>query len=1115
MHSDQGQLLLSPSDLTGFLDCEHLTQLDAAVAARRLAKPELEDPELDIVRRRGAEHEDDILQAYRATGCDLVEISRPTPAADAYRSAQEETRAAMRAAADVIYQAVLFDGRWVGYADFLEKVQLPSSLGQHSYEVVDTKLARRAKTAALVQTTLYSILLQPLQGISPRHMHLVLGDGQRHSFRVADYSSYVQLARTRLEQAVSNQPSTYPEPVAHCDICRWRNECLDRWIADDHLTLVAGMRRDQANRLRGQGIRTLAQLAESPPDLEVPRMGIDPTRRLQLQARLQADGRTSDKLLYELLPPVDPGPALADLPEPVDGDLYFDLEGDPYVDGGLEYLFGLTEITSNGTQHHVKWAHSRNDEKLAFEAVVDQMISSLNARPSIHVYHYGSYEATALKRLMGLHATRESEVDRLLRGGVLVDLYQIVRKALRTSQSSYSLKAIEAFYMADREGKLRDAGSSIVAYERWLERRDDTLLSDIELYNKEDCESTLHLREWLDSLRPEFETKFGLSLSRPGVQEGRPDAQQEERENETARLSDALTGPVPRLASERTADQRARWLLGQALWFHRREQKSEWWSYFQWLDMTDQELLDDPDALSGLSYLGEVRQLKQSVVHAYGYPQQEHKILPGSRPLDPRTQRPVGVVDDVDLVEGRIFLRRAVDSQVPHPTNLIPGHPPNDMPLRMAIRRVAEWVLTNSMNADGPYRAVRDLLLRNPRLPSISAMSANEAGVAMAVQLDGTCLGIQGPPGSGKTSVGAEMVLALIEQHKTVGLTALSHKVISHFLEAVIDESRRRGMNPRLLQKAEPEDFCGLSEVKRCNANADVIEALRGGAADIVAGTAWLFADPAIDGLLDTLFVDEAGQVPLANVVAVAGAARNMVLLGDPNQLAQPIHGVHPDGAAVSSLEHLLGDDATMPAGRGLFLDRSWRMQPSVCSFVSDMAYEGRLGPAPGCELQSVGGQAGIVFLPVEHSGNRTSSIEEATAVAELVKSLIGQEWIDRQGRRAEVDLSDVLIVAPYNSQVGLLGKTIYGARVGTVDKFQGQQAAVAIYSMATSSPDEVPHGVDFLYSVNRLNVAVSRAQALAYVICSPKLLLLRPRSPEQMRLANALCTLWSIGAST
>lgn len=1107
MHIVDTSVVLSPSDLTGFLDCHHLSQLDLKVANSELDAPPLEDPELVVVRGRGKEHEINLLANFKTAGRSVAEISSRGGSLEAYREAQEHTLSAMRAGVEVIYQGVLFNGRWLGYADFLEKVPRPSALGEYSYEVLDAKLARRAKTAALVQTTLYSWLLEPLQGIAPQQMRLILGDGSQHIFRVADYSSYVALARQRLEDALADKVHTYPEPVEHCGICRWRGTCRQQWISDDHLSLVAFMRRDQANRLRVVGITTMAKLASAPDDLQVPHMPDGPLARLRLQARLQVEGRKTGRVIYDLLPPTELGPGLGALPEPVIGDFFFDMEGDPYVDGGLEYLFGLTELTSTGPVYRAFWAHDRREEKEAFEAVIDLVMDRLETNPKLHIYHYASYEPSALKRLMGQHATRESEVDRLLRGAVLVDLYQVVRRTLRISQDSYSLKSVELFYMARRKGLIHDAGSSIVAYETWLEERQSEILDDLQRYNESDCLSTLYLRDWLESLRAEYERRYQTSLSRLPSAEPEAEVEQADRERQTAILSDALTAGADS-SVERTAEQTACWLLGQSLWFHRREAKSQWWAYFQRIGMTGAELVEDPEALGGLVYDGEAGRVLRSVIHRYRYLQQEHKILRGSIPLDPRTDKPAGVVEEVDPVECMIYLRRGLGSHAPHPTDLIPGKPYNDLPLRDAIRNVAEWVVDNGIDAPGPYRAIRDLLLRRPRLPGVAAADVNDAAVEMVGELERTCLGIQGPPGSGKTRTGAQMVVRLIKAKKQVGLTALSHSVISHFLEEVAAEARRQSVTIQMFQKAEQDDSSHLSEVTRCSSNTQVIAALTSHAADVVAGTAWLFADPGMHGLVDTLFVDEAGQVPLANVIAAAGATDNIVLLGDPNQLSQPIHGAHPEYAAVSALQHLLGEDVTMPAERGLFLNRSWRMHPEICHFISEIAYDGRLEPRPGCELQAAAGMRAIEFTSVVHSGNRTSSVEEADAVRALVDSLIGRNKTNRDGKSEAIGLDDILIVAPYNSQVGLIGRNIRGAHVGTVDKFQGQEAAVAIYSMSTSSPDEVPHGIDFLYSLNRLNVAVSRAQALAVVICSPKLLLLHPHTPEQMRLANALCRL-------
>jgi uncharacterized protein len=445
MHLADGVLVLSASDLIGFLECGHLTGLDVATARGELEAPRLVDPELEVLRRRGGQHEATVLQSLRAEGRRIVEIASEKATLQAYREAQGRTLAAMRQGADVIYQALLFDERWLAYVDFLERVERPSALGAWSYEVADTKLARRPKPGAVIQIALYSALLAGLQGAQPELMHLVLGGGGRDSFRVAECAAYVRAARHRLVETLAAYPwPSYPEPVEHCDVCRWREACRARWVADDHLTLVAGMRRDQSIRLRGAGMGTVAELARSPDGLPVDRIGQPALERLRHQARMQVLGREEGRVCYDLLPADDAGAGLAALHGPVPGDLFVDLEGDPYVDDeGLEYLFGIAEATGDGPRFQAFWAHDNASEKLAFEQVVDFIIKRLEREPRLHVYHYAAYEPTALKRLMGRHGTRENEFDRLLRGGVLVDLYRVVRQALLVSQDSYSLKKLE------------------------------------------------------------------------------------------------------------------------------------------------------------------------------------------------------------------------------------------------------------------------------------------------------------------------------------------------------------------------------------------------------------------------------------------------------------------------------------------------------------------------------------------------------------------------------------------------------------------------------------------------------------------------------------------------
>ena len=1125
MHLIDGRLLLSPSDLVAHLACAHLTQLELAVSRGELTRPPRVDPELDMLARKGQEHEEAHLERLRAERGEAVEIGDHGETLDGLRRAEAETVAAMRAGAAVIYQATFFDGRWRGRADYLLRVDVPSQLGPWSYEVADAKLARSVKVAALIQMCEYSHQVHRLQGRAPELMHVILGTGVQETHRVADYDAYFRAARTRYQAVVDAPPqATYPDPVDHCRICAWAQHCDRRRRDDDHLCLVAGMRLDQTRRLHDRGITTVMELAEAAPE-PVAGIGDASLERLRRQAALQVEERISGVPLCELLDCEQSGLGLAALPQPSDGDLFFDMEGDPFVeDGGLEYLFGITELVGGAPRFRPVWGHDPAAEKAAFEAVVDLIIERLEADPAMHVYHYAQYEPAALKKLMGRHATREEEVDRLLRAGVFVDLYQVVRQGVRVSRESYSLKSLEVFFMAPRTEDIADAVGSIVAYERWRETGDNAELDSIAAYNQRDCESTWRLRDWLEARRDQWAVEHGGALPRPQPESGAPSEALLQAIGETEELADALTADIPLDAGERTADQSARWLLAQLLDWHRREDKSAWWTFFERLHRTDDELVDDAESIGNVVHVGAVGEDGRSVIHRYSFDgTQEHKLDVGDTPCDPRTGRPAGTVHVLHNDAGIVELRRGPNlAEVAHPRSLIPSGPIPTTPLRDALRRLARAVIAEGTDAPVGHRAALDLLLRRPPRvgqgqPDASLLSASEdpsdGAVRVVSALDGSCLAIQGPPGSGKTHTGARIVLDQVQRRRRVGVTATTHRAIGELLDQACALAAKQGIELRVLQKCSEDERCPAPAVRRAASNADVEDALHAGEVDVVAGTPWLFAHAPLTGLLDVLVVDEAGQMSLANAVAVAAAARNLVLLGDPQQLAQPGKGIHPPGAAVSSLEHLLdsGRD-TIPEDRGVFLATSRRMHPDVCAFISTAFYEGRLRSHPGCARQRIDGDGelagtGLRLAAVAHSGNRTWSPEEVRVVRRLVDALLETTWTDAHGVSHPVGLDDVLVVAPYNLHVRRLRDGLpAGARVGTVDRFQGQQAAATVYAMATSSAEDVPRNLEFVFSRNRLNVAVSRARALSVIVCSPLLLQAGCRTPEQLRLVSALC---------
>jgi uncharacterized protein len=1008
----------------------------------------------------------------------------------------------------------------------------PCELGAWSYEVIDAKLAREARAGAVLQITLYSDLLSRVQGVDPERMHLALGGPgkETETFRYHDFAAYYRSVRERLLTRVrgASEPQTYPDPVEHCDVCSWKPVCDERRRADDHVSLVAGITRRQRRILEERNVVTLESLAKLPlaPDPKLD--GVTPAafKRVREQARIQSEGRAAGSPKYELFTDVPEGFGLARLPEPSAGDLFFDIESHPYaLDEGLEYLFGWCDDT---LAFERRWAFSRAEERVMFEGFMDMVGGRLQRYPDLHVYHFGHYEPTAIKRLAGRYGTREAELDRLLKGRVMVDLHRVVTQSLRASVESYSIKKLEPFFRYKRVVDLRTANSALSHFEAWLALGEGDpagaqLLAQIEGYNRDDCVSTAKLRDWLEGLRRELAVRAGAPVPRPIPPDPNPEEEQQQRLERVALLMDRLTEGVPVEPSARTADLHARWLLAQLLEFHRREAKSFWWQYFEWLGCTEEELLEDRSALAGLAYVGKVGEDKRSHIHRYVFPRQDHTIVRGEGARDPATEKGV-TVWAVDDAAGFIDLKRGATSEAPHPRALIPYEKFPDAPLRESLFRLADSVLEHGLEA-APQRAAVSLLRADPpRVRSDARESLRrenettlDAGRRLALELDASVLPVQGPPGAGKTYTGAHMILDLLAAGKRVGVTATSHKVIGHLLDDVCEVATEVGRDVSGLQLVrEQEGGTPDARIEKTTDSNEAVAAILGGRASLVGGTAWLWARPELEGTVDVLVVDEAAQMSLANALAAAPAAKSLILLGDPQQLSQPTKGVHPPGAAASALSHIVGGSLTLPAERGLFLDRTWRLHPDLCAFTSEVFYEGRLRPVEGkgLERQVVHGThewrgTGLRAVSVDHVGNTSESLEEVAVVKKIVNDLLraGATWTNAKGETRTLTGEDILIVAPYNAQVGALLEALpTGARVGTVDKFQGQEAPIVIYSAASSSAEEAPRGMEFLYEPNRLNVATSRARCLALLVGSPTLYAPDCRSVRNMKLANAFC---------
>jgi uncharacterized protein len=1136
------QLRFSATDLTNHLACRHVTTLDLRVARGEATAPEWAAPDLATIRELGLRHE----KAY----IEFLENEKKLKVAnlaemDSRRESEllAETVRLMEAGAEVIAQGALSgslgesrgEQQWFGRPDILLRVEKPGKWPwSWSYEVQDTKLAKETKATTILQLSLYSELLVTVQGRMPESLWVI--PARRNfvgeEYRVAEFAGYYRYVKRRMLSAVKNGAvATYPEPVPHCEVCRWFRECDGVRRGDDHLSLVAGIRRQQREQLTAWKVPTMAKLAEMAIPLEQrpehgSRAGME---RVREQARVQVQGRTEQKLKHEAILPPTEGVGYCRLPAPNGGDVFLDLEGDPFVgEHGLQYLlaFVARNMTGGELEYEKRWALTPEEEKRGFEWLVDEIMRRRAADPKMHVYHFGAYEPSALKRLMGMYATRENEVDYMLRAGMLVDLHQAFKQGTLASVEEYSLKKIEAFYEFERKTPLEESRAAMRFLEHRLElgwedeELPDEVRATMEGYNRDDCVSTAELQDWLEYERERL-VKDGTDVPRPAEKSGEPSERVKKKLDRAEVLTARLCEGVPVDAARRTEKQQAKWLLAQLLSWHRREDKSGWQEGYRFAEATDEELLDERVGLTQLKFLQRIKEARgqHCAVDRYAFLPEKSNVRK-DKDLYFAGEK-FGEVVEIDHKRGIVDIKKTKKSAELHPPTVYMWDAPIGSEAQEgALCRIAEWVLANDVDAPGRYRAGRDLLLRRPprlrkgeKLTQLASETPVNTASRIALALEDSTFAIQGPPGSGKTYTGARMICELVKQGKKVGVTALSHKVIRKLLDDVVAAGRDMDVvNVCCLHRQDGgEESDGVKVAKKNN--EEVWDALRCGKANVVGGTSWLWAEEKGFECVDVLFIDEAGQMSLADVLAVSQAAKKLVLLGDPQQLERPTKGCHPEGAGKSALEHLLNGRKTIGEDMGFLLPESWRLHPEICKFTSELFYEGRLGSHALAKARVLEGHgwlkgAGLWFVPVEHTGNRNSSPEEVEAVAKIVEGLLRPEvqWFRSEGNKRNLRADDILIVAPYNAQVADLTSRLPGMRIGTVDKFQGQEAPVVIYSMTTSSAEDAPRGMEFLYSLNRLNVATSRAQTAAILVGSPKLFEPECRSPRQMQLANALC---------
>ncbi len=1111
--------LLTPSKITAWLDCAHFLTLQHEVeAGTRTVESSTFGEMAQMLLDKGLEHERAVLARYRAEGLSVFEVPEREPT-ESFQQWADRSADSLARENDVVFQMPFVHEGIRGIADFLRRVDDPET-GTFTYEPIDAKLARNeAKPGHVLQLCFYAEAIEASTGVLPEFVSIELGSGRAERIRVADVLPYWRRMRGQLAKLLTDgvEVDTRPKPCDHCQFCDFELVCEAQWRAADSLVHVAGLRAADRLLLQQNGVTTIAALAEL--DREI--TGLDAARRdtFVRQARLQVQARNApdDTPPFELLQaPSATDPLVEDLdaadpigfaamPAPDDGDVFLDFEGHPFwhADAELFFLFGLIECTPAGAwEFKAFWAHDKDEEAVATKALIDHLGARRVQFPDMHVYHYNHTERSSLERLVKEHGVAELALEQMITTGLFVDLLPIVKGAMQVGVEGYGLKHVERLTDYERGHEIDRGSGAVVEYERWMASKDQANLDRIAAYNEDDVRATRALRDWLVHQRP------GEMPWRPAVL-GReePDAELDAR-------IEALHAFGPGTVEH---------LMGDLLGYWRRERLVVNADAYRLSIADEADQLESLSAITRLTFRGlEPQVLKNGKPSKwpwarFTFPPQpiDVEITRGSKLIVAVNEQEwvFFTVAEIDTAAGELAVTWDGDAAEKgvYPSSLVHYEWFREGAKLNALEGLADEMLAG--RADRVAHAIlrRDLPMFTPGQGPDGGQFVGgvDAVCRWATGLDRSYVPIQGPPGTGKTYTGAHMIRTLINAGLRVGVTAMSHAAIDNLMHAVVERFDEGGdsENLRAVRKAKGGSVAGVQYVDE---NQRVAE----GDFNVIAGTTWLFASQAMrDHPVDVLVVDEAGQLGLADTLAATISTTNVILLGDPQQLAQVCKASHPGGAGASALEHLLGDALTVPADRGVLLETTWRMHPDVCEFISEVMYGGKLHSHESCVGQSAAGQTGLRWLRAEHKGRSTESPEEAAIVVAKVEELLGQPWTDQHGVTRPLTMADFIVVAPYNDQRRCITEALRvdpatrSVEVGTVDKFQGQEAAVVLFSMTTSSSEFMPRAADFLFSKNRLNVAISRARCLAYLVCTDELLDTRARDVEEMALISALCS--------
>ena len=1094
--------------IKNFLNCEYIIFNEINEKKLNLKKKE-KTISSELRFEKGNIHENNYLQLLKSKYTKVIDIKN-------LKISREEkfdkTISCMKEGYEIIRGGYLKKDKWIGEFDFLEiNKKLPSKFGDYSYEVLDTKNTSKPKTDHIIQIGMYTFLLESIQDVLPKIFTIVLKDMKKEVVQLNQVYEFFKVNKEKYEHFVLNKVNkSIPQKCEFCPVCPWLDTCEKIWKDKDDLNQVYGMNKNYSKKLKHQKIKTASILSKQKIDKKLEGFRVEISKKLITQAKLQKDYEKSGKPIFKIyeenLNKIKKGFNL--VPKPSACDLFFDIESVPdyIVSGKLEYLFGFYYVENGKEKFKPMWAHTKNEEKNNVSKFFDFTEKHFKKYPGAKIYHYASYEITALEKLTSFHQINMIEYDHYLTMGKFVDLFKVIKQAMQVSENSYSIKNLEKFYNFKRSGDLQKGDVSQDYYAEWMETKKQILLDEIEEYNKQDCESTYQLRNWILEIK---EKAKNTSWFLPSKEE------MELRDNEIKMLD-----YQKKISNTKIESKPIKEIITSIIGYYNRENKPEWREYFDRKDLTDDDLVDDSTCIGDMRIFGSQTQEKKSLIYTYKYEDQEFKIKAGKEATlanntDPEIKDRAGTITSLDHEKKIVTIKRGI-SQGKLPDNISIGPPPpfKTDKLEASTYKFIDSVVENK----NKYKALISILSKeNPKIKGINAGDkiiktndfANEIPKIIS-SLDNSYMYIQGPPGTGKTTQAANTILELLKTKKKIGITANSHRVIHNLLDKLEEISGDIPFKGLKMGRSTDEDtIYNNRHIKTSSNEKDFIYGLNSEDTLIYAGTKYHFSSSYYDSKLDYLFIDEAGQVSLADIIAIGTVAKNIVLIGDQLQLGQPTKGSHPGESGKSILDFLLEGKDTIPAHRGIFLNKTYRLNTKINEFISPNFYDGRLITDEITDKRKIFfdkkhiiKREGIHHISMDHKDNIQKSVEEGDLIKNILKEMIGLKYHDGKKDR-KLTLEDFLIISPYNAQVNYLLSVLKDAKVGTIDKFQGQEAAVTIISMTSSDSDILPRNKEFFFNRNRLNVAISRAQCVSIILFNPELLNTPPRTVEQIKLLN------------